>query len=321
MKRTVSVLLSVLFCPLSFLGVCALWLAGQRFFRGELVFLTFTFDFGFQWAALTFALGTLLYYLWAGGALSRWSGLTKGAILLWMLLAGYPLCWAAAILCLPALLRNGFILFPLLIVTLALAAVWGLWGLARLLLRFFRTPPREYLRRGKNALSTAWGIAKPLLLTAAVAGLLLSVQGLVTLRPAADYADQGVHTFVASSAYPTSRKTTVRGQTRTRTVYLLTYKAPGTGYTYTQELPAESTAKQAVREKRRVERRVLSIPAERKYITVDPKYPDAESYVSACRQRYLLILTASAAVFAAAAVVLIWRKRRHEPDIETAQLR
>ena len=239
MKKVISVLLSVLFCPLSFLGVWALWVAARRLVPGGV---------GFQWVALAFALATLIYFLWAGGALARWSGLRRLHLWLWMLLAGYPLCWAAVVLCLPALLMEGFILIPFFAVTLALAAVWGLWGLGVLLVRFLRTPPKEHLRRGKNALSTVWGILKPLLLTAAAAGLLVSGHGLVTLRPASDYADEGVYTFVAKSAYPTSHKTAVRGQTRTRTVYLLTYQAAGTGYTYKEELPAESAAKQAVRE-------------------------------------------------------------------------
>lgn len=309
MKKVISVLLSVLFCPLSFLGVWALWVAARRLVPG---------DFSFLWAALAFALATLIYFLWAGGALARWSGLRRLHLWLWMLLAGYPLCWSAVVLCLPALLMEGFILIPFFVVTLALAAVWGLWGLGVLLVRLLRVPPKEHLRRGKNALSTVWGIAKPLLLTAAAAGLLLSVRGLVTLRPAADYADEGVYTFVAKSAYPTSRKTTTRGRTTTRTVYLLTYRAAGTGYTYEEELSTQSLANRYVREKRAVERRVLSIPAERRYITVDPGYPDAESYVQSRRQRYVVVFAASAGCFAAAAVVVIRRRRRSEPGVETA---
>lgn len=307
MKKVITVLLSVLFCPLSFLGISVFWnyVLKDAYFAPEVI--------------LTFALGTVIYFFWAGGALSRWSGLKRIHIWLWMMLLGYPLCWAAAILCLPSLLFNGFIILAILFVTLVLAAVWGVVGLILLLIRFFRTPAGVHLRRGKNALSTLWGIIKPMLLVLAIIGVVLPVYELVTMRPAADYTDQGLYTFVASSAYPTSRKsTTSRGRTHTYTVYLVTYKAKGGAYTYTEELPAESTAKQYVREKRTVERRVLSIPAEKKYITIAPKYPTAESFVNAYRQRYLLMLAASAVYFTAAAVVIIWRKRQREPAIETA---
>ena len=91
MKKVIGVVLSVLFCPLFFLGCWWFW------------FQMLTTPAPLLAAALSYALGTALYFLWAGKALSRWTGLGRASLCLWMLLLGYPLCWGAMLLCFPPL--------------------------------------------------------------------------------------------------------------------------------------------------------------------------------------------------------------------------
>ena len=71
-----------------------------------------------------------------------------------------------------------------------------------------------------------------------------------------------------------------------------------------------------------VERRVLSIPADNTYITVEPDQT-AEGYTSSLRQKYILILALSGGyvlVYAAAWVVILSQSRkshsfRHKGDL------
>ena len=303
MKKFFLVLLSVLYCPLVFRGLFQLGMGLP--YGGALLNLGYP--------ALAAA-----YFLLAGMALKR-AGIGRWSLWLWMNLLGYPLCWVSLILWRPGCWLNMGLLVVMLPVTLLLAAVWALVGLGFLVAKLLRTPPKQLLRKSKGALAAVWGVLKQVLLVAAVAGLFLGARGYLSLRPPEDYADKGVMTFTASTCYPTTVKsTTSRGRQRSRTVYIVTYKAAGSGYSWTQEAPSKTAGQKAVKEKRQVERRVLSIPAENTYITVEPRHTP-ESYVQSQRRRFLTMFGASAAYLTGAAAVFIWRKQRDEPGITATE--
>ena len=310
MKKVIGVVLSVLFCPLFFLGCWWFW------------FQMLTTPAPLLAVALSYALGTAIYFLWAGKALSRWTGLGRAALCLWMLLLGYPLCWGAMLLCFPALPLSSVLIIQILIITAVIAGAWAIIAvvclLARQLLRLLRTPPAVVGRRVRSSLLALWRVASMGLLVGSLACLWVGGQGYLTLRPAEAYADRGVHTFVARSVYPTSETVRSGSRQRTRTVYKLEYKSKNGQYKYTERVPAESIGKEYIREKRSQERRVLSIPEEKKYITVAPEYTP-ESYVQSQRRRFLTMFGASAAYLTGAAVVFIWRRQRDEPRITATE--
>lgn len=296
MKKFFLVLLSVLYCPLVFRGLFQLGMGLP--YGGALLNLGYP--------ALAAA-----YFLLAGMALKR-AGIGRWSLWLWMNLLGYPLCWVSLILWRPGCWLNMGLLVVMLPVTLLLAAVWALVGLGFLVAKLLRTPPKQLLRKSKGALAAVWGVLKQVLLVAAVAGLFLGARGYLSLRSPEDYADKGVMTFTASTCYPTTVKsTTSRGRQHSRTVYIVTYKAAGSGYSWTQEAPSKTAGQKAVKEKRQVERRVLSIPAENKYITVEPRHTP-ESYVRESRARAFLFLLPSAGYLTLCAVWLIWKRRATE---------
>lgn len=300
MKKALAVAGSVLICPLVFL---ALFEVNLRFILGMAPLY------------LGFPLAMVLWFLAAGRAF-RPLGLGRWPLWLWMNLVGYPLCWVALTLRVPGIWFNLGILLLLLPVTAALALAWGAVGIVLLLVRLVRTPPARLKRKALSLGRTVLGVAKPMVLAAAVAGLVGSGYNYLTMRPAGEYTDQGIYSFVASQSYPTVENVTQGRRTRQRSVYQVVYKAKGSGYTYTEKAPSESIGKQYVREKRTVDRRVLAITGENLYITVDAKYT-AESYVHSTRQRYLVIFGVSGACLTAAAVWIIWKKRTEEQRRET----
>lgn len=301
MKKTLLVLGAILFCPLAFLGLFE---------------INLRFAFGMAPLYIGFPLLMALCFLLAGWRLKK---LGMGRWPLWFLMnfIGYPLCWVGLTLRVPGLWFNLGILLLFLPVTAALAVTWGVVGLALLLVRLAKTPPARMKRKARSLGKGIVTAAKPLLLAAAVVGVLGAGYNYLTMRPAAAYTDQGVFTFVADNGYPTVEKTTRNGRTRERSVYQVVYKAQGSGYTYTEAAPGESLGRQYVREKRSLERRVLSITGENLYITVDGKYT-LEGYVRTLRQRYLVVFGVSAGYLTAAAVWFIWKRRREEAPVESA---
>lgn len=302
MKKFLAVLFSVLFCPLSFLGLFALCVFVLKVPQSLLL------------VAGGYALGNILYILLLGKVFSRRLGLSRRQLGLWMTLLGYPLCWVALLVWIRALLMNLFVLLPFVIVTGVLAVSWGIVGLLFLVVRLFRTPPKVTLRRISSRLAAVWGILRTVLLVAAVAGVLMGARGYYGLRSPEEYIDKGVYTFTASTCYPHSVKTTGRrGRQQTRTVYVVTYKS-GDGYTWTEEVGSKSAGDRYVKERRKVERRVLSTE-ERTYITVEPEYT-AESYIQKEKSKYLWMFGVSAAYLTGGAVWLIWKKRQSEVEVE-----
>lgn len=295
MKKALAVIGSILFCPLVFLA----------FFEVNL-----RFTLGMAPLYLGYPLVLALYFLIAGRAF-RPLGLGRWPLWLVMNLIGYPFCWAALTVRVPGIWFNLGILLLFLPITAALLVTWGVVGILLLLVRLVKTPParikRKTLPLGRGIVTAA----TPLLLTAALIGVIGAGYNYLTMRPASAYTDQGVYTFVASKGYPTVEKNNRNGRTHQRSVYKVVYQAKGSGYTYTEDAPAESIGKQYVREKRTVDRRVLSITGENLYITVDAKYT-LEGYVQTTRRRYLIVFGVSAGCLTAAVVWYIWKKRAEE---------
>lgn len=294
MKKFLAYAGSALFCPLVFLILVEINLRFIYLEMGSLYYVVFP-------------LLMVFYFLIAGRAF-RPLGIRRWPLWLVMNLIGYPLCWAVLTLRAPGIWFNLGILLLFLPITAAMAVAWLAVGAVFLLLRLAKTPPAKIKRGVKSLSRRIVNVAKPLLLTLAVVGLVSAGYRYMTMRPADGYADEGVYTFVASQGYPTVEDASRGGR---RSVYKVVYKAQGAGYTYTQEAPAESIGKQYVREKRTVDRRVLSIVGEGSYITVDAEYTP-EGYVLSLRRRYLLVFGLSAGYLAALAVRHIWKKRAEE---------
>ena len=128
----------------------------------------------------------------------------------------------------------------------------------------------------------------------------LSIQGLSDIRPASDYEDQGVYTFLPYEVLPVQVKNTSassrdRRMNPTKTVYMVLYRdTSGAGYRWREQTPAPELGEKTVEAGQTVARRVLSIPSSRTYITVVPEQ-SAQSYTDGLRQKYSLFLGLSVA--------------------------
>lgn len=296
--RTAAVLISVLFCPAVFF---LLWWAAPTAPAQSPVLL-----FGYP-------LLTAAYFLAASGIFRKKLGLRPVALWLWMLLPGYFLCWALLLLWQPQLMQNGFILFPMFFLACTQLPVWlvvwlGLWAAGS-----GRLPKAGAVKR---FLLAAVRGAAPFL----AAGMLLfaaaAINACLELRPAESYVDKGVHTFTASSGYPTTRQGHWQKKYHRyyeRHVYVVIYKAPG-GWRWEQDFLIEGEGKEAVRNRVQVERRVLSIAEENSYITVSPELTP-QRYVEQKQQQYLSVAGVCLAVPAGEGVLwlLLRRKKAKSP--------
>ena len=152
-----------------------------------------------------------------------------------------------------------------------------------------------------------------MLLTAAPILLFFSLRELAALRPASAYQDLGVCEFVPDrieSIQTKSRGSAAYRRTNpTRIVYRLIYKArDGSARQYRVDYPARTLAQEALEEAEPVDRRVLRIPEENAYLTLEPDQ-DAQSYTRTQRLRYLL--TAGVCGLYLLARGGLWARRRH----------
>ena len=143
-------------------------------------------------------------------------------------------------------------------------------------------------------------VAGLMLLILAAVMIYLSAKGLFTIPSANSYQDNGTHTFEPYQVLPvqvrnTSSYSRDRRMNPTKTVYMVYYRATdGSGYQWTDRAITRELGQETVREGVPVIRRVLSIPSDRTYITVEPDQT-AESYTAGLRQKYVLALALSAA--------------------------
>lgn len=145
-------------------------------------------------------------------------------------------------------------------------------------------------------------LVKPLTTILLIAAVVFFVKGFLSLSdlPAAsEYEDDGVHTFAVKQIVPVQVKNTARGRSRrlhpTKTVYMIDYKTTdGSGYLWRREgSSAESLARQMAEDMPTVERRVLLLPADDTYITVEADQT-AESYTAQMKRQYQVMMGAAA---------------------------
>ena len=161
-------------------------------------------------------------------------------------------------------------------------------------------------------------VAGLMLLILAAVMIYLSAKGLFTIPSADSYQDNGTHTFEPYQVLPvqvqnTSAYSRDRRMNPTKTVYMVYYRATdGSGYQWTDRAITRELGQETVKEGVPVTRRVLSIPSDRTYITVEPDQT-AESYTAGLRQKYVLALALSAAYILVYLViwgVILSKKRR-----------
>ena len=144
-------------------------------------------------------------------------------------------------------------------------------------------------------LKTIIPIAGILLLILSAASLYVAMRDISKVRPAEDYEDQGVRSFEPYAVYPvqvqnTSTSSRDRRMNPTKTVYMVYYLATdGSGYKWSDEALTRDLGEDIVEAGETVERRVLEIPADRSYITVEPEQT-AESYAEGLRGKYTRII-------------------------------
>ena len=155
-----------------------------------------------------------------------------------------------------------------------------------------------------------------LLILAAAVGY-LSIKYLAAILPADSYEDKGVYIFSPYQVLPVQvQNTGASGRNRrmnpTKTVYMVYYRdTSGSGYQWSQQALTREIGQNVVDAGAAVERRVLAIPADRSYITVEPGQT-AESYTAGLRQKYITALVLAGAyvlLYAAAWCVLIFTKK------------
>ena len=161
-----------------------------------------------------------------------------------------------------------------------------------------------------------------LLLILSAAALIACAGQRAGLRPAEAYEDKGIYTFSPYRVLPHQEKNNSSGRTQrmnpTKTVYMVYYRAVnGAGYQWSRQVASKEAGYRAIEQGERVQRRVLSIPAEGTYITVDPKL-SAEDYAGGLRRKYIWIMSASGAYLLAWplgwALVLRAKRRKRRSD-------
>ena len=162
-------------------------------------------------------------------------------------------------------------------------------------------------------------VAGVLLLILAAAMGYLSIKYLSAILPADSYEDKGVYIFSPYQVLPVQvQNTGASGRDRrmnpTKTAYMVYYRdTSGSGYQWSEQALTRELGQEIVDAGAAVERRVLAIPADRSYITVEPGQT-AERYTAGLRQKYItaLVLAGTYVLLYAAAwcVILGLRKKR-----------
>lgn len=147
--------------------------------------------------------------------------------------------------------------------------------------------------------------------------LYLGVKGIANVRPASDYEDMGVHSFVPYRVLPITVENTSTGRDKRlnpiKTVYVVYYKTlDGTGYQWEVETGnSKNDASKVLIASESIERRVLSVKEIEKYMTVEAELT-ADSYVKGQKQYYIWMVGLSVGylVFCLAVWVIVKRSGR-----------
>ena len=163
--------------------------------------------------------------------------------------------------------------------------------------------------------TTAFAVGLLLLILSAATGY-LAIRNLAGLHSADSYEDKGIYTFSPYQVLPVQVKNTgasgrYRRMNPTRTVYMVYYRTEdGSGYRWSKQALTRESGQKIVEEGVSIARRVLSIPDEGTYITVEPEQTAGE-YSAGLRQRYIIVLSLSAG-YIMLYLLLAWRKKRHD---------
>lgn len=313
MKKAAAILVSILL----YIGAFLLMF---RLFMGDQI----------RWFLFGFPMLTAMYFVIAGNLFAHRLHLNRWSFWLSINLIGGLCSVIILLVSFPALLMNGMILFLIGPLVGVFAVVWAVVGLGFLCVKGLKgrmapsngvegsstSHPRRSGAGGGKAKKVI-AVGGLLLLILAASSLYVGARGFASIRPAADYKDSGIHTFAPYDILPVQVKNNATGRAQrnnpTRTVYIVYYQATdGTGYRWQVEGGSVRELAEQVYDRGPVERRVLSIPADNTYITVEPDQT-AESYTSSLRQKYILILALSGGyvlVYAAAWVVILCRNQR-----------
>ena len=150
-----------------------------------------------------------------------------------------------------------------------------------------------------------------LLILAAAVGY-LSIKYLAAILPADSYEDKGVYTFSPYQVLPVQvQNTGASGRDRrmnpTKTAYMVYYRdTSGSGYQWSQQALTREIGQDVVDAGAAVERRVLAIPADRSYITVEL------GQTAGLRQKYItaLVLAGAYVLLYVVAWCVIWAGKR-----------
>lgn len=157
-----------------------------------------------------------------------------------------------------------------------------------------------------------------MLLVGAALCFYFSLRNLADMRPAKAYEDEGVYTFVPEEVHSVRVENHAVGQAGRdpyKIVYKVYYRAQeDSSYQYKEEFSVEVLAQNVVEEGKAIQRRVLSIPQEGGYITIDAN-ETADTYVSSQKTKYFVIAAVCFAYMAAWGVgAAILAKKRHDAD-------
>lgn len=296
--------------------------------------LLFRLSMGQAW--LVFFFGTPLfaaaYFIPAGAFFARRLHLNRW--ILWLCMNGIGgLCgWVIVLIQYPILLMNGFILLLLLPALVCAALVWAVVGLGflcwnRRAARAASAPEPVSRTAAPAQPSGTWvkklkwfaGTGGVVLLILAAAGLYGGVRNLNTIRPADQYEDSGIHTFAPYDILPISVKTTGPRRYRrlhpTKIVYMVYYRTTnGSGYQWRDEGGTARVLAEQLYQRGSVERRVLSIPSEDTYITVEP-HLTAQQYTDGLRRRqYILLGLSGGYVLCYGVAWIVTRRKEAEED-------
>lgn len=294
--------------------------------------LIFRFSFGkhIRWFLLGFPVMTAMYFVIAGNLFARCLHLNRWFLWLSMNFIGGLCSWIILLVCFPKFLMNGMILFLIGPFVGIFAVIWAVVGLGFLCAKGLKGQaiPSDGIESHsafRSRQAGVWSAKKIIfvgglvLLILAASRLYVGARGFASIRPAADYEDNGVHTFAPYDILPVQVKNNATGRAQrnnpTRTVYMVYYQTTdGTGYRWQVEGGSVRELAKQVYDRGAVERRVLSIPEDNTYITVEAEQT-AERYTSSLRQKYVLILGLSGGyvlVYVAAWVVILSRKQRRK---------
>ena len=171
-----------------------------------------------------------------------------------------------------------------------------------------------WVRKAKKVISAIG----PVLLIVAVCNFCVGIKNFVSTRPVDDYKDCGIHTFTPYDILPVQVKTstTRRAQrnNRTRTDYIVYYKTTdGTGYRWQKNGGSARTLAEQLYNRGSVERRVLSIPADNTYITVEA-HQTVESYTNSLQRKYIMMMGLSGGYLLVYVSVFIWKRNQRKQE-------